>query len=153
MRVRVIWTGKTRDAHLRALVEDYLKRLGRFVHCEITELRESAGTDGKAGIEKDSKRISDAVRPGGVTVLLDSSGDEWTSEQLATKVRSWENSGAKEITFVLGGPFGVSPALADLVDARWSFSRLTFTHEMARVLLLEQLYRAYTINQGLPYQK
>ena len=153
MRVRFIWTGKTKDARLRALSEDYLKRLGRSVRCEVTQLRESAGGETKAGIEKDSKLISDALRPGTVTVLLDRDGGEWTSEYLAAQVQRWENSGTKEVTFIVGGPFGVSEELGAAVDTRWSLSRLTFTHEMARVLLLEQLYRAYAIIHGLPYQK
>ncbi len=152
MRFRIIWTGKTRDARLRALIDDYAERLSHFVRCEVTELRELGRTD-KAGIDKETRRITDALRPGAVTVLLDPEGSEWTSQQLADKVRSWESSGIKEVAFIIGGPHGVAPELTTRVDKRWSLSRLTLTHEMARVLLLEQLYRAYTIVHGLPYQK
>jgi len=153
MRLRVIWTGKTKDAQLRALSEDYLQRLTRFVRCEITELRETKGGTGNAGIEKDSKRIRDALHEGTVTVLLDPDGEQWTSPQLAAQVQRWHNEGTREVSFVIGGPLGVSPDLSMAADKRWSLSRLTLTHEMARVLLLEQLYRAYTIIHGLPYQK
>ncbi len=153
MRLRLIWTGKTRDARLRALSEDYLKRLSRFVRCEVTELREEKGSNVQAGIEKDSKRISDALRAGAVTVLLDPAGVQWTSEQLAVQVQRWNNDGTREVSFVIGGPLGVSKELSAAADKRWSLSRLTLTHEMARMLLLEQLYRAYTIIHGLPYQK
>ena len=153
MRFRFVWTGKTRDARLRALSEEYLKRLGRFVRCEVTELRESAAGESKSGIEKDSRRISDALRSGTVTVLLDREGSQWTSEQLAAQVERWQNAGAKEINFIVGGPAGVSKELTAVADKRWSLSRLTFTHEMARVILFEQLYRAYAIINGLPYQK
>ena len=153
MRLRFIWTGKTRDARLRSLIEEYLKRLDHFVRCEITELRETATSDPHAGIEKDSKRISDTLRAGTVTVLLDPDGIEWTSLQLADEVRRWNGNGTKEVTFIVGGPRGVSRELATEVDKRWSLSRLTFTHELARALVLEQLYRAYTIVHGLPYQK
>src|SRR5882672_840129 len=152
MRLRFIWIGKTRDARLRSLIEEYLKRLGHFVRCEITELRE-AGSEHQAGIEKDSRRISDALHAGTVTVLLDPDGIEWTSPQLADEVRRWNGNGTKEVTFIIGGPLGVSRELATEVDKRWSLSRLTLTHELARVLVLEQLYRAYTIVHGLPYQK
>lgn len=152
MRFRIIWTGKTRDARLRALVEDYAERLSHFVRCEVTELRELGRTD-KSGIDKEARRISDALRPGAITVLLDPDGSEWTSQQLADQIRSWETSGIKEIAFIVGGPHGVAPELTTRADKRWSLSRLTLTHEMARVLLLEQLYRAYTIVHGLPYQK
>ena len=152
MRFRVIWTGKTRDSRLRSLIEDYSERLSHFVRCEVTELKES-GREDKAGIDKDLKRISDALRPGAVTVLLDPEGKEWTSQQLAEQVKTWEVSGTKEVAFVVGGPHGMSPELLGRADKRWSLTRLTLTHEMARVLLFEQLYRAYTIVHGLPYQK
>ncbi|HEX5602661.1 MAG TPA: 23S rRNA (pseudouridine(1915)-N(3))-methyltransferase RlmH [Pyrinomonadaceae bacterium] len=152
MRLRIIWTGKTRDARLRALVDDYAGRLSHFVRCEVTELRELGRAD-KAGIERETKRISDALRPGAVTVLLDPEGAEWTSQQLAAQVQSWESSGVKEVAFVIGGPNGLAGDFKARADKRWSLSRLTLTHEMARVLLFEQLYRAYTIIHGLPYQK
>jgi 23S rRNA (pseudouridine1915-N3)-methyltransferase len=152
MRLRIIWTGKTRDARLRALVDDYAERLSHFVRCEVTELRELGRTD-KSGIDKETKRISDALRPGAVTVLLDPEGVEWTSPELAAQVRNWEGSGIKEVAFVIGGPNGLASDFKARADKRWSLSRLTLTHEMARVLLFEQLYRAYTIIHGLPYQK
>jgi 23S rRNA (pseudouridine1915-N3)-methyltransferase len=152
MRFRIIWTGKTRDTRLRALVDDYAQRLSHFVRCEVTELRDS-GRAGKVGIDKEATRISDALRPGTVTVLLDPEGSEWTSQQLAGQVKSWEGNGIKEVAFVVGGPDGLSRDLMSRADKRWSLSRLTLTHEMARVVLLEQLYRAYTIIHGLPYQK
>jgi 23S rRNA (pseudouridine1915-N3)-methyltransferase len=153
MRVRVIWPGKTRNAHFRALINDYLKRLTHFVRCEITELRETRGSERVVSIDKDSKRISDALRAGAITVLLDPDGNEWSSRELAAQIERWENSGIKEVAFIVGGPNGASPELSSRADKRWSLSRLTLTHEMARVLLFEQLYRAYTIIQGLPYQK
>ena len=153
MRVRIIWTGKTRDARLRALIDDYAQRLSHFVKYEITELRELGSTDKRTGIDRESRRISDALRPGAQTVLLDPDGVQWTSQQLAAQVQGWESSGVKEVTFIVGGPQGVSQDVAARVDKRWSLSRLTLTHEMARVLLFEQLYRAYTIIHGLPYQK
>lgn len=149
----MIWTGKTKDAHLRALIDEYLKRLSHFTRCEISELRESPATAGRAGIDKDSQRISDGLRDGAVNVLLDPEGVEWTSPELAKQIQNWRDSGIKEATFVIGGPNGVSEELAKRVSKRWSLSRLTLTHEMARVVLLEQLYRAYTIIHGLPYQK
>ena len=152
MRLRIIWIGKTRDARLRALIDDYAERLGHFARCEVTELRELGRTD-KAGIDKETKRISDGLRAGSLTVLLDPDGVEWTSQQLAAHVQGWEGNGIKEVAFVIGGPNGVADDFKARVDKRWSLSRLTLTHEMARVLLFEQLYRAYTIIHGLPYQK
>ena len=153
MRLRVIWTGKTKDARLRELQLDYERRLSHFARCEIVEIRESSGAGTKAGIDKDSRSISDRLSNGAVTVLLDPEGSNWSSPELAAQIQRWENQGTKEVTFIVGGPNGVSAELAATVTKRWSMSRLTLTHEMARVVLLEQLYRAYTIIQGLPYQK
>lgn len=152
MRVRVIWPGKTKDARLKSLIDDYGDRLTHFVRFEVVELREESRSD-KAGIDKETSRISDALRPGAVTVVLDPDGVEWTSHQLADQVRQWEGKGIKEVAFVIGGPRGLSPELSLRADKKWSLSRLTLTHEMARVLLFEQLYRAYTIVHNLPYQK
>ena len=152
MRLRVIWTGKTKDANLKALIDVYLKRLSHFAKCEVSEFRESSGSL-KAGIDKDSKRISDGLREGALNVLLDPAGVQWTSEQLANELRHWRDGGTREVAFIVGGPNGVSDDLSSRADKRWSLSRLTLTHEMARVVLVEQLYRAYTIIHGLPYQK
>ncbi len=150
MRFRFVWIGRTRDAQMRALVDEYLKRLGRFVRYEVTELREGAG---RAGIADESKRIIGALHSDALTVLLDVEGREWSSPQLAAEIEKWQNSGTKEVAFVIGGPEGVSEEVAARADLRWSLSRLTLTHEMARVVLVEQLYRAYTIIHGMPYQK
>ena len=152
MRLRIIWVGKTRDARIRSLIDDYAERLSHFVRCEVSEIRDSGRID-KTGIDRETKRISDGLRAGAVTVLLDPEGSEWTSQQLAAQVQRWEGSGIKEVAFVIGGPGGVAREFKSRLDKRWSLSRLTLTHEMARVVLLEQLYRAYTIIHGLPYQK
>jgi 23S rRNA (pseudouridine1915-N3)-methyltransferase len=155
MRIRLIWVGKTKNEHVRALVGDYLQRLGRFVRCEVTELRESAGGDEQGIVEEESKRIAGALaRADGVTVLLDVEGARaWSSQELAAQVERWQLEGKKEIAFVIGGHLGVGAGVKAKANVRWSLSRLTLTHEMARVVLVEQLYRAYTIMHGLPYQK
>jgi len=150
MRFRFIWIGKTKDARMRALIEEYLQRLSRFVRYEVAELREGARG---AGIEDERKRIIGALHSDALTVLLDVEGREWSSQQLAAEVEKWQISGTKEVAFIIGGPEGVAPLVAERADLRWSLSRLTLTHEMARVVLVEQLYRAYTIIHGLPYQK
>ncbi len=152
MKIRFIWPGKTKDEHLRALAAEYLKRLQRFVRCELIETREVPGSD-RSSVEKESRRILDAIPAKSMTVLLDVNGREWSSQDLAKEVRRWENDSIKDIAIVIGGPDGVSPELEQGAQKRWRLSRLTLTHEMARVVVLEQLYRAYTINRGLPYQK
>jgi 23S rRNA (pseudouridine1915-N3)-methyltransferase len=153
LRLRLIWVGKTRNEHLRALAEEYLKRLSRFARCEVTELRESAAKDARAVLEEEGKRILGSLASDALTVLLDIGGHEWGSEELAREVERWQGRAVKEAAFVVGGHLGVSEEVRRRADVRWSLSRLTLTHEMARVVLAEQLYRAYTITRGLPYQK
>jgi 23S rRNA (pseudouridine1915-N3)-methyltransferase len=154
MRLRLIWVGKTRDAHLRALAAEYLKRLSRFARCEVTELRESGAEDPRACLDEEGKRIVGALASDALTVLLDVSGATlWSSEELAAQIEAWQGRSVREATFVVGGHLGVSEEVRARAQVRWSLSRLTLTHEMARVLVLEQLYRAYTITRGLPYQK
>ena len=146
MLIRFIWPGKTKDERLRALVAEYLKRLSRFVRCEMIETRESE-------LEKESRRLLDAIPDGSLMVLLDVKGREWSSTELAAEVRRWENDAIKEVAIVIGGPEGVNAEVSARAQRRWHLSRLTLTHEMARVIAVEQIYRAYTINRGLPYQK
>ncbi len=154
MRLRFIWIGRTRNEHLRALVEDYRARLARFAGCEVAELRESASTERHATIEDESARIEEALpRKNPFVVLLSIDGKQFSSVELAAEIEKWEVRSVKEATFVIGGHFGVSPEIERRAGVRWSLSRLTLTHEMARLVMIEQLYRAYTIMRGFPYQK
>lgn len=153
MHLRLIWVGKTKNEHLRALIEDYLVRLKRFIRTEVTELRESSARTEREGIEEEGRRIIGALHRDAFVVLLDVEGREWGSVQLAGEVEKWQTTGRREVAFVIGGHKGVSTEVTGRANFRWSLSRLTLTHEMARVVLTEQLYRAYTIIHGLPYQK
>jgi 23S rRNA (pseudouridine1915-N3)-methyltransferase len=152
MKLRFIWPGKTKDEHLRALLAEYLKRLQRFVRCEVIETRDFSGSD-RARIEKESAALLAAITDSSVMMLLDVDGREWNSQELAEQVRRWENNSVKEIAIVIGGQDGVGAEVAERAQKKWRLSRLTLTHEMARVLAVEQIYRAYTINRGMPYQK
>ena len=152
MRIRFIWPGKTKDEHLRALVAEYLKRLQRFVRCEVIETRDFSGSD-RARIEKESAALLAAITESSFMMLLDVDGREWNSHELAEQVRRWENDSVKEVAIVVGGQDGVSAEVEQRAQKKWRLSRLTLTHEMARVLAVEQIYRAYTINRGMPYQK
>lgn len=152
MHLRFIWPGKTRDEHLRALVDEYLKRLSRFARCQVVEIRENAGSD-RGRVEKTARRILEAIPESSRVVLLDLNGRELSSEELAKQVQRWENDSTKELAIVIGGPDGVGAEVVARAKEKWRLSRLTLTHEMARVVVVEQLYRAYAINHGLPYQR
>ena len=152
MKLRFIWPGKTKDERLRSLIDEYAKRLSRFTRCEIVEVKESRTRDAAAA-NKESLRIFEAIGNSTLAVLLDLNGCEWSSQDLAGQVQRWENDAVKEVAIVIGGPEGLSSQVQSRADIRWRLTRLTMTHEMARVLAVEQLYRAYAINRGLPYQK
>jgi 23S rRNA (pseudouridine1915-N3)-methyltransferase len=151
MRICFIWPGKTRDERLRSLIAEYLKRLQRFTRCEVIESREG-GSD-RASSEKESQRLLEAIPAKSMMILLDVKGREWSSLELAAELQRWENESVKEVAIVIGGQDGVNAQVTARAQKRWRLSRLTLTHEMARVVAVEQLYRAYTINRGLPYQK
>jgi 23S rRNA (pseudouridine1915-N3)-methyltransferase len=118
MRIRFIWPGKTKDERLRALVAEYLKRLSRFVRCEVIETRDGRGKE--AGVVRESRHILDAIPKGSMAVLLDVKGREWSSPELADEVSRWENDTVKEVAVVIGGPDGISDELSARAQKRWS---------------------------------
>jgi 23S rRNA (pseudouridine1915-N3)-methyltransferase len=150
MKFRFVWIGKTRDKNWRALQEDYLQRLSHFVRLETAEIRESGA---KESNEQEGKRIINALNTNSYVVLLDVGGRQISSHQLAAEIEKWQNRSLKEVVFIIGGQDGVSRQVVERADTGLSLSGLTFTHEQARVILLEQLYRAFTIVYGHPYQK
>ncbi len=150
MKFRFVWIGKTRERNWKALQDEYLQRLSRFVKCEVFEVRDSAAHEGP---DIEGERILAALNQKSFVVLLDVEGEAISSPKLAAKIENWQDRGLKEVTFLIGGATGVSRRVAETADISLSLSFLTFTHEMARVVLLEQLYRAYTIIKGFPYQK
>ena len=150
MKFRFIWVGKTKDKNWLALQNEYLQRLSHFVRCEIVEVRDAAPHEGK---ELEGKRILEKLNQTSLVCLLDVLGEKISSPRFASTIEDWQNRGTKEISFVVGGSNGVSTDVAERADIVLSLSFLTFTHEMARVVILEQLYRAFTIIKGFPYQK
>lgn len=150
MKFRFIWVGRTRDKSWKTLQDEYLQRLSHFVRTEITEIKDASGRD---AVELEGAKIIAAIPPRSKTVLLDVKGRSVDSFHLAKQTEAWQNDGITEIAFIIGGANGVSSAVAEMADDRLSLSFLTFTHEMSRVVLLEQLYRAFTIIKGFPYQK
>lgn len=150
MKFRFIWIGKTKNKKWKALQEEYLGRLSHFVRCEVTEIRESAPHETK---EIEGKRILDILNPKRFVCLLDISGKQLGSPELAREIEKWQIRGVTEVAFIIGGADGVSAEISEIADFRLSLSFMTFTHDMARVIMLEQLYRAFTIIKGFPYQR
>jgi 23S rRNA (pseudouridine1915-N3)-methyltransferase len=146
MKFRFLRVGKTKDKNWRALEEDYFARLSHFARCEIVDLKDSTK-------ENEGKLILEKLNQSSFVCLLDVKGRSISSHDLAGNIENWQNLGLKEVTFIIGGAEGVASGVVERADYSLSLSFLTFTHEMARVVLLEQLYRAFTIIKGFPYQK
>ena len=150
MHFRFIWIGKTKHKDWLALQEEYLQRLSHFVKFKFAEIKDSSKYETK---EDEGKRILEKMNQSSFVCLLDVKGRSISSHQFAKEIIKWQNRGLKEIAFVIGGADGVSSEVAEKADIKISLSSLTFTHEMARIILIEQIYRAYTIIKGFPYQK
>lgn len=152
MRLVLAAVGRLRPA-FREACDDYLARLGRYVDLAEHEVREAARAPTPAKQQSTEGLALRAVLPdGGVVVVLDREGQTWTSESLAARMDGWRLA-ARPVSFVIGGSIGLDPALVAAADARWSLGALTLPHELARVVVVEQLYRAWTILRGEPYHK
>ncbi len=146
MKIRFVRVGKTKNKHWRALEAEYLGRLAYFTKYEIVEIKDDTK-------EKEGKRILEKVNQSPFVCVLDVKGRSVSSHDLAKMIVNWQNRGLKEVAFVIGGAEGIDSAVVEMADDKLSLSFLTFTHEAARVILAEQIYRAYTIIKGFPYQK
>lgn len=147
MKIRILWPGKTKKAYYRSALEDYAARIRKYVSLEIVEVREERLKDHQQSkrVHTESKQLA-AKRQANATVVLDPSGKMLTSEEFSR----WLENVSEDVDFILGGPAGVD---ATQVSLRLSFGRITLPHELARVVLLEQIYRALTIQRHHPYHK
>lgn len=157
MRFYVVCIGKLKDAYLRDGVAEFVKRMRPYGGITITELNESkigdkpSDADRKQVVDDEGERLLKAVPKNAYTVLLDVYGKTMSSEDLAKTVAKLEVDGVSDMAFIIGGAFGVSEALRQSANYKLSFSPMTFTHQMVRLLLVEQIYRASKINRNEPY--
>ena len=154
MKIRVLWEGKTKDPHLRALEQDYTARIVRFIDF-ATEDRPSPRARKAGGHHQlsASDRSLLARLEGSIKVFLDPRGVEWTSQQLAEWLGEQGLRGVREVAFFVGGPDGLPEGVRKQADVLLALSRMTLSHDWARALLLEQIYRSFTILRGFPYAR
>jgi len=156
MRITVCWVGKTQNAHLRSLLTEYLGRLHHLATigvAEIPDLAKRRGLRGAALLTAERAEIERVLPQGCQKVVLDERGRQFSSTEFARWLELEQIRGAKETAFIIGGPEGVDSVLSTQAHMRLSLGKMTWTHEIARVLLLEQLYRALSILRNIPYHK
>ncbi len=154
MKLQLICVGKLSEAWQRAAAEDYEARLQRYFPFEVTELKEEKGgrkNDPAGLVKREGERILAKVPAQSYLIALDERGRQHSSEQLAEMLSREMLQGGRDWTLVIGGPYGLDPAVRQRADAILALSSMTFTHQMARIFLLEQLYRSCTIIRNEPY--
>ncbi len=155
MNLEILLLGKTKDDYLVRGIEEFSGRLSHYCKLSLRYLKvkKRSGRTAEAEMEEEGYLLLSQVAAGSLVVALDSSGRQLSSEGLSRLIESWEMRGEKGVTFLIGGPLGLSPAVVARADLLLSLSQMTFTHDMVRLFLLEQLYRAYTIKAGEKYHK
>ena len=154
MKVQLIQVGKTVNQHIVALIDDYVGRLKHYVSFEtvtIPELRNTKSLNEQQQKEAEGQLILKQLQTSDHLVLLDEHGRMHRSVEFAEWMRRKQNTLPKRLVFVIGGPYGFSPSVYERADEKISLSPMTFSHQMVRLIFIEQLYRAFTILQGEPY--
>jgi len=151
MQMRIVAVGKVRERYVAQACDEFRKRIAPYYPFEVDEVKASAGTAPQTAIREEGERILKMLQPDEQVWLLERGGAELSSENLSAKIGEIVNAGTRRLTFVIGGTFGTSAALRDRADFVWSLSKLTFLHEWARMIVLEQLYRAAKIARNEPY--
>lgn len=154
MKIVLVVVGKTSTPYIASAVDDYVRRVNRYVPMEVVtipDLKATRGLTEENQKQREGTAILSALQGGDHVVLLDERGREMTSRELALEIDRGMVQGLKRLVFVVGGPYGFSKEVYDRGDARLSLSRMTFTHEMVRLFFTEQIYRSMTILRGEPY--
>ena len=157
--VSFVFVGKMKEAHFATAFAEYMKRLGGYTKCELREIPEQrlgerpSEREIAAALAREAREIERAIPRGAYVCALCVEGEECSSERLAERLAALDARGAGRVCFIVGGSFGLDAALKRRADLRLSMSRMTFPHHLARVMLAEQVYRAFTINAGARYHK
>ncbi len=159
MKITLITVGKIKEKYLKDAIAEYAKRLSKYCKLEILEVADEktpdqAGETEKEAIRaKEAKRIQKYIRDDAFVITLEVQGKQLSSEELAEKIETFGVQGKSHIIFIIGGSIGLGKEVLARSDFALSFSRMTFPHQLMRVILLEQIYRSYRIIQKEPYHK
>lgn len=159
MKITIIAVGKIKEKYLKDAITEYSKRLGRYCRLEIIEVADEKTPDHAsenmedAIREKEAERIGKYIKEDAYLVTLEIQGRQLTSEEFADKIEKLGVSGISHMIFIIGGSIGLGKSILEKSDYALSFSKMTFPHQLMRVILLEQIYRSYRIINGEPYHK
>lgn len=159
MKITILCVGKIKEKFYRDAIAEYEKRLSRYCKLEIIEVPDEKTPDGASEVveqqikEKEAERMEKYLRDGAFICALAIDGKQLDSVELSEKIERLGTSGTSHIIFLIGGSLGMSEKLLKKADMKLSFSKMTFPHQLMRVILLEQVYRAYRIMNGEPYHK
>ena len=155
MRIRILWPGKTKNREIRNLQQHYLERINHMVPCELVQTKEARGIEEKFSDkikEIEAKGLEKQLRDDYIICLFDG-GKEMSSSEFASCLKDQGSSSTRGISFVVGGFLGLSERILKRADFLLSLSKMTFSHELARIVLLEQVYRALSLLRGRQYAK
>jgi 23S rRNA (pseudouridine1915-N3)-methyltransferase len=159
MKISIVCVGKVKEKYFTGAIEEYAKRLSRYCKLEIVEVADEKTPDGASAAlneqikEKEGKRILEKIPEEAYVIALAIEGKQPDSVELSHKIDALGVKGTSHIVFIIGGSLGLSPMVMKRADEAMSFSRMTFPHQLMRVILLEQIYRAYRILNHEPYHK
>ncbi|KAA0835264.1 MULTISPECIES: 23S rRNA (pseudouridine(1915)-N(3))-methyltransferase RlmH [Bacillus] len=159
MNISIVAIGKLKEKYLKQGIDEYIKRLSAYAKVDIIELPDEkapenlSDQDMKIVKDKEGERILSKISPDAHVIALAIEGKMKSSEELADNMDRLATYGKSKVTFVIGGSLGLSDAVLKRADEELSFSRMTFPHQLMRLILLEQVYRAFRINRGEPYHK
>lgn len=154
MRIQVMFVGKTTGKLFQEAISDYQQRLTHYVPFaieEVPDLKNTKNLTEEQQKEKEADMVLDRLQSGDVLVLLDERGKEFTSREFSTFLENKMQTVSKRLVLLIGGPYGFSQRIYDAAQGKISLSKMTFSHQMVRLFLVEQIYRAFTIMRGEPY--
>ena len=159
MKIKIVTVGKLKEKYLKDGIAEYTKRLGRFTKVEMIELPDEKTPDRASDLEnqqileKEGNRILSKIRDRDFVITLAIEGQQFPSERFSQVLEEVTGRGYSDITFVIGGSLGLSPAVKKRSNLLMSFGKLTLPHQLMKLVLMEQIYRAFMIQQGSPYHK
>jgi 23S rRNA (pseudouridine1915-N3)-methyltransferase len=151
VKLKLLWVGKTQEAWVKAGIEEYAGRVRRYAPLEILEAREEKGAQAAVMRERECERLAKLLPKGGKLVVLDERGEGLSSTEFAAFLSKSRDQGTSDLAFAIGGAFGFTDGFRSQAFKAISLSRMTLTHQMVRVFLLEQIYRGFSIMNGEPY--